>query len=174
MTEHSPADRTEAEVEAVKWGDGVWLVTLRRRHADFRADRYWSYCDLLVEVDPEAPDMPRGPLQRGDVVEVVLASIASAARPAEEPGYAFKLAPASEAPVLMPPRPGPDGWHAGLVQREEPPDGGGVIFHLGSGLTCYPDGALSPEGIEPPPCDGEWWELRFEGPHRVLFLRRKP
>jgi hypothetical protein len=147
--------------------DGGRKATLRLEHKDYRADRWWSWCDLAVAVPREA-----GALQLGDRVELVLGSVADASRVADAPGhYSCRVHPASEAPVLPPER-SVDSVYGGLVERSEPPDQGDLILHLGSGLTCYVelggDGPFPPESLR----HGEWSEFILVEPHRLAHLAR--
>jgi hypothetical protein len=156
-----------ATVEKLRARDGGGRVaTLRLRHADYRADRWWSFCDLDVVVPQSC-----GELRAGDEVEVVLQSVADASRVADGPGhYSCRLHPAGEAPVLPPER-AVDGVHGGLVERTEPPEGGEIVLHLGSGLTCLPrldgPGPFPPEAVR----HGEWSEFILVEPHEVALLR---
>ncbi len=147
--------------------DGRRIAVLRFRHQDYRGDRWWSWHDLPVVVPADVDT-----LHPADEVEVVLASVADASRSADGPGhYSCRLHPASEAPNLPPDR-STDGVHGGLIERTEPPAGGDLVLHLGSGLTCYPrltgEGPFPPASIE----HGEWSEFIFVEPHEVLHLRR--
>ena len=161
-------DVTTARVrELLATPDGGRIATLRFEHKDYRADRWWSWCDLKVLVPREA-----GVLQLGDTVEVVLGSVADASRLADAPGhYSCRLHPASEAPVLPPER-AVDSVFGGLIERSEPPESGDLILHLGSGLTCLPklegEGPFPPESLR----HGEWAELILLEPHRLEHLRR--
>jgi len=162
------SDVTIARVKALEeTAPGRRVATLRLAHRDHRADRWWSFCDLAVVV----PDGV-GELRPGDAVEIVLGSGADASRVADGPGhYSCRLHPASEPPVLPPER-AQDGVFGGLIERTEPPDGGDLVLHLGSGLTCYPQ--LAGEGPFPPESlrHGEWSEFILHEPHRVVHLVR--
>ena len=147
--------------------DGRRLATLRMRHADYRADRWWSWCDLEVVLPADAP-----PLKLADEVEFVLASVADASRLADAPGhYTCRIHPATEAPQLPPER-AVDGVHGGLIERTEPPRGGDVVLHLGSGVTCLVQ--LRGEGPFPPDSldHGTWSEFILIEPHELALLRR--
>ncbi len=147
--------------------DGGRIATLRLRHADYRTDRWWSWCDLQVALPADAP-----PLELADEVEVVLASVAEASRQADAPGhYACRLHPANEGPQLPPER-AEDRVYGGLVERTEPPSGGEIVLHLGSNLTCYVQ--LEGEGPFPPASleHGEWSEFILVEPHALRSLRR--
>jgi hypothetical protein len=149
-------------------GEGQSLQ-LSRRHRDFRPDRYWSHVELRVFVRRSL--LPDHGVKVGEQFAVVLGGQVTAARPAPEPGYAAKLSPAQIAPQLLPPRVEDDGFYAGLIQRDEPPDGGEIVLHLGSGLTCYPH--LDAELLRSldPLLDGEFWEMRFARHEALLFQR---
>lgn len=146
---------------------GRRVATLRMRHADYRTDRWWSWCDLAVVVPDDTPE-----LGLADEVEFVLASVADASRCADAPGhYSCRLHPAHEAPQLAPER-AEEGVYGGLIERTEPPAGGDVVLHLGSGVTCYPQ--LAGEGPYPPGslAHGEWSEWILAEPHALAALRR--
>ena len=163
-----PSDVRRAAVREISTrADGRRVATLRLRHADYRTDRWWSFCDVPVLVPAEF-----GELRLADEVEVVLASVAEASRLADAPGhYSCRLNPAAEAPVLPPER-AVDGVYGGLIERTEPPDGGDLILHLGSGLTCYPQ--LTGEGPFPPASlrHGEWSEFILLEPHATAHFHR--
>ncbi len=167
------SDVRRATVHALRTGaKGERIATLRLRHAEYRVDRWWSFCDLDVVV-PAVRDVRNVnvELRVSDEVEVVLASIADASRVADGPGhYSCRLHPASEAPVLPPER-ATDSVHGGLIERTEPPASGDLVLHLGSGLTCYPQ--LAGEGPFPPESlrHGEWSEFILLEPHEVAHLK---
>lgn len=147
--------------------DGRRRATLRLRHADYRTDRWWSWCDLPVLLPADAPVVALA-----DEVEFVLASAAEASRLADAPGhYSCRLHPATEGPQLPPER-STDGVHGGLIERGEPPAGGDLVLHLGSGVTCYP--RLVGEGPFPPASlqHGEWAEFILAEPHELAWLKR--
>jgi hypothetical protein len=162
------SDVTRARVRELRPGPrGEPIAILRLAHRDHREERWWSFCDVPVLVPAGARE-----LEPGDDVEVVLASVADASRVADAPGhYSCRLHPASEAPVLPPER-AQDGVYGGLVERTEPPCGGDLVLHLGSGLTCYVQ--LAGEGPFPPESlrHGEWSEFILLEPHRVAHLVR--
>lgn len=163
-----PGDATRGAIrELTTTSDGRRRAVVRLRHADYRADRWWSWCDLPVVLPAEAP-----PLALGDEVEIVLASVADASRQADGPGhYSCRLHPASEAPQLPPER-SEDGVHGGLIERSEPPAGGDLVLHLGSGLTCHPrlvgEGPFPAASLE----HGEWSEFILLEPHELASLVR--
>jgi hypothetical protein len=163
-----PADVRRAVVrELSTTSAGERVAVLELRHADHRADRWWSWCRLPVKAPVEA-----GPLELGDEVEVVLKSAADASRVADGPGhYSCRLHPASEGPALPPDR-STDAVYGGLIERSEPPASGELILHLGSGVTCYPQ--LLGEGPFPPDSlrHGEWSEFILQEPHAVAHLVR--
>jgi len=158
---------TAAIRELATGADGRRRATLRFRHGDYRADRWWSWCDLVVVLPPEAP-----PLALADEIEFVLASGAEASRVADGPGhYSCRLHPAVQGPQLPPER-STDGVYGGLVERTEPPAGGDLVLHLGSGVTCYP--RLDGEGPFPAASlqHGEWAEFILREPLELAFVRR--
>jgi hypothetical protein len=161
-----PNDVAIGKVRALRTVDGgVRVATLRFCHRDYRADRWWSWCDVDVKVPSDA-----GPVALADEVRVVLASGADASRVADGPGhYSCRLHPASEAPVLPPER-ATDGVYGGLIERTEPPLGGDLLVHLGSGLTCHPQ--LRGEGPFPAESltHGEWSEFILLEPHEVALF----
>jgi hypothetical protein len=163
-----PGDLAKAAVRELSTGsDGRRCATLRFRHADYRADRWWCWCDLPVALSIDAP-----PLALADEVEFVLAAVAEASRVADGPGhYSCRLHPAAEGPQLPPER-STDGVYGGLIERTEPPAGGELVLHLGSGVTCYPrldgDGPFPLESL----AHGEWAEFILREPLELAFLRR--
>jgi len=175
MTSTRPGDVVRARFEKIADVGGRRVATLRRRHADFRAERAWSFCDFVVELPPPAASAAGGgvpALREGDEVEVVLAARAEAARVADVPGnYSCRLHAASEIPAIPIERSTDRIW-AGLVERTDPPASGDVVLHMGSGLTCYVElageGPYPPEAIE----HGTFAEFIFEEPLRALLLRK--
>jgi len=169
MSPFRASDVTTATVHALsKSKGGERIATLRFRHREYRPDRWWSWHELAVIVPEDALE-----LAAGDEVEVVLASVADASRVADAPGhYSCRLHPANEAPVLPPER-AVDGVHGGLIERSEPPAGGDLVLHLGSGLTSYPkldgEGPFPAESLQ----HGEWTEFILAEPHRVAHLARR-
>ncbi|MSR46191.1 MAG: hypothetical protein EXS13_03855 [Planctomycetes bacterium] len=163
-----PSDIARAAIRLLaSSADGRRVATLRFRHADYRTDRWWCWCDLEVVLPQDAP-----PLALADEIEFVLASVADASRMADGPGhYSCRLHPASEGPQLSPER-AEDGVYGGLIERTEPPAGGELVLHLGSGVTCYPQ--LTGEGPFPPEslAHGEWSEFIFMEPHELCWLRK--
>ena len=148
-------------------GAGRRLAIVRLRHADYRADRWWSWCDLPIVLPADAP-----PLALADEVLLVLAGVAEASRQADAPGhYSCRLHPASEGPQLPPERV-EDRVYCGLIERGEPPRGGALILHLGSSITCYLE--LEGEGPFPPASldHGEWSEFILAEPLGVASLQR--
>ena len=112
------------------------------------------------------------PLALADEIEFVLASVAEASRQADAPGhYSCRLHPASEGPQLAPER-AEEGIYGGLVERTEPPAGGELVLHLGSGVTCYPrlvgEGPFPDASLE----HGEWSEFILREPHELAWLAR--
>ena len=161
-------DAARAAIRELSTGaDGRRCAMLRFRHADYRADRWWSFCDLAVALPADAP-----PLALADEVEFVLASRADASRVADAPGhYSCRLHPAVQGPQLPPER-STDGVYGGLVERTEPPAGGDLVLHLGSGVTCYPrldgEGPVPTEALQ----HGEWAEFILREPLELALVRR--
>jgi hypothetical protein len=170
-------DVVRARVEKIAPGGApgaAVVATLRMRHAEFRPDRYWSFCDSPVALPAAstADVLGADALKVGDDVVVVLAARAEASRLAEAIGhYSCRLHAAGGAPEIPIERSTERIW-AGLVERTEPPAGGELVLHLGSGLTCYVDpageGPYPPESIE----HGSWCEFILEEPFQPLVLRR--
>ena len=175
MAEARPGDVVRARVERIASVDGRIVATLRRRHADFRADRAWSFCDVVVAVPTPAASAASGgaaALRDGDEVELVLVAQAEAARVADLPGnYSCRLHAAAEIPAIPIERSSDRIW-AGLVERTDPPASGDVVLHMGSGLTCYVE--LAGEGPYPPEAleHGTFAEFILEEPLRALLLRK--
>ena len=176
MPEPRSGDSVRARVEAISAaGPGATRVaTLRMRHAEFRPDRFWSFCDVPVALPAasSADVLGADALKAGDEVVVVLAARAEASRLAEAIGhYSCRLHAASGAPEIPIERSTERIW-AGLVERTDPPAGGELVLHLGSGLTCYVDaageGPYPPESIE----HGSWSEFILEEPFVPVVLRR--
>jgi len=170
-------DVVRARVEKIAPGGApgaAVVATLRMRHAEFRPDRYWSFCDVVV-VLPEkssAEVLGSDALKVGEDVVVVLAARGEASRLADSPGhYSCRLHAAGGAPEIPIER-STERVYAGLVERTEPPASGELVLHLGSGLTCY----VEPAGEGPYPPDsiehGSWSEFIFEEPFQPLVLRR--
>lgn len=169
MAEPRPGDVVSARVERIALEGGRRVATLRRRHADFRPDRAWSYCDIVVEL---AAGAGTPPLREGDEVELVLAAKAEASRVADAPGnYSCRVHSAKEIPAIPIER-ASDRIYAGLIERSEPPASGDLVLHLGSGLACYVElaggGPFPPESIE----HGTFAEFILEEPLRAALLRR--
>src|SRR5262249_50773063 len=148
--------------------DGRRVATLRRRHAEFKADRAWSFCDVVVEL----PAASAAALREGDEVELVLAAKSEASRVADVPGnYSCRVHSAKEVPAIPIER-ASDRIYAGLIERSEPPAAGEIVLHLGSGLTCYlelaGDGPFPPESID----HGTFAEFILEEPLQALLLRK--
>jgi hypothetical protein len=170
-------DVVRARVEKIAPGDApgaLRLATLRMRHAEFRPDRFWSFCDVPVALPAKstADVLGADSLKVGDDVVVVLAARAEASRLADAPGhYSCRLHAAGGAPEIPIERSTERIW-AGLVERTEPPAAGELVLHLGSGLTCYVDaageGPYPPESIE----HGSWCEFILAEPFTALVLRR--
>src|SRR5215831_943149 len=101
MAEARPGDVVSARVERIVEAGGRRVATLRRRHADFRADHAWSFCDVAVELTAAAAPGGGAPLREGDEVELVLAARAEASRVADAPGnYSCRLHSAKEIPAI--------------------------------------------------------------------------
>jgi hypothetical protein len=167
MAEPRPGDVVSARVEKIAAAGGRRVATLRRRHADFRADRPQSFCDVAVALDAGAPA-----LREGDDVELVLSAHAEASRVADAPGnYSCRLHAAGEVPAIPIERASDRIW-CGLIERSTPPASGDLVLHLGSGLTCYlelsGEGPFPPESIE----HGSFAEFILEEPLQALLLRR--
>ena len=170
MPQPRPGDVVSLRVERLATVDGRRVATLRRRHADFKRDRPWSFCDVAVEL----PAAPAAALREGDEVELVLAAKAEASRVSDAPGnYSCRVHPAAELPAIPIER-AADRIYAGLIERSEPPAAGELVLHLGSGLTCYlelaGDGPFPPESIE----HGTFAEFILEEPLQALLLQRAP
>jgi len=170
-------DLVRARVAMIAPGDapgGARFAMLRVRHAEFRPDRYWSFCDFPVALPATstADVLGADALKVGDEVVVVLSARAEASRLADAPGhYSCRLHAASGAPEIPIERSTERIW-AGLVERTEPPAAGELVLHLGSGLTCYVDatgeGPYPPESLE----HGSWSEFILNEPFQPLVLRR--
>lgn len=179
MAEARPGDVVSARIERIAVDGGRRVATLRRRHADFRADHPWSFCDVAVELPPAAAAQGAAaqgaaapPLREGDEVELVLTARAEASRVADAPGnYSCRLHSAKEIPAIPIERASDRIW-CGLIERSEPPAAGDLVLHLGSGLTCHVElageGPFPPESIE----HGSFAEFILEEPLRALVLRR--
>jgi hypothetical protein len=175
MPQTRPGDVVRARVEKIAMVDGRCVATLRRRHADFKAERAQSFCDVVVALPgpaAAAAGADASALREGDEVEVVLSARAEAARVADLPGnYSCRLHAAKEIPAIPIERSTERIW-AGLVERTDPPASGDVVLHLGSGLTCYVElageGPFPPEAIE----HGTFAEFILEEPLRALLLRK--
>jgi hypothetical protein len=171
-------DSVRARVEKIVPGDAPGtprVATLRMRHAEFKPDRFWSFCDVAVALPAAstADVLGADALKAGDEVKVVLAARAEASRVADAPGhYTCRLHAAGSAPEIPIER-STERIHAGLIERTEPPAGGELVLHLGSGVTCYVelagDGPFPPESIE----HGSWCEFILEAPFAALVLRRE-
>lgn len=174
MPQPRPGDVVSARVEKIATADGRRVATLRRRHADSRPDRAWSFCDVAVELPDAAVASGAGaaPLREGDDVELVLAAKAEASRVADAPGnYSCRVHSAKEVPAIPIERAADRIW-CGLVERSEPPASGDLVLHLGSGLTCYlelaGEGPFPSESIE----HGTFSEFILEEPLQTLLLRK--
>jgi hypothetical protein len=168
MPQARPGDVVSARVERIATADGRRVATLRRRHADWKPDRAWSFCDVAVEL----PAASAAALRAGDEVELVLSAHAEASRVADVPGnYSCRVHAAHEVPAIPIER-ASDRIYAGLIERSEPPASGEIALHLGSGLTCYVelagDGPFPPESIE----HGTFAEFILEEPLQALLLRK--
>jgi len=167
------ADRAHARVESITRDGGRIVATLRMRHASFRPDRFWSFCDVVVTFDDEVvPARDAAALRIGDEVDFVLVARAEASRAADAPGhYSCRLHAADEAPMIPIER-STERIFGGLIERSEPPAAGDLVLHLGSGLTCY----VEPAGEGPFPAEslehGSWSEFILEEPLRVAWLGR--
>jgi hypothetical protein len=170
-------DVVRARVEKITPGGApgaARVATLRMRHAEFKPDRFWSFCDVVVALpETSSPDvLGADTLKSGDDVLVVLAARSEASRTADTLGhYSCRLHAAGKAPEIPIER-STERIYAGLIERSEPPAGGEVVLHLGSGLTCYVelagDGPYPPESLE----HGSWCEFILDEPFAVLVLRR--
>src|SRR5262247_3403243 len=120
--ETRPGDVVRARVEKVSARE----AKLRMRHAEFRPDRYWSFCDFEVALPEKssADVLGADALKAGDDVVVVLAARGEASRLADAPGhYSCRLHAASGAPEIPIER-STERIYAGLVERTEPPASG--------------------------------------------------
>jgi hypothetical protein len=174
MAQARPGDVVSARIERIAEAGGRRVATLRRRHAEFRADHPWSFCDVAVELPAAAIATDGGapPLREGDEVELVLAAKAEASRVADAPGnYSCRVHSAREIPAIPIERASDRIW-CGLIERSEPPASGDLVLHLGSGLTCYlelaGEGPFPPESIE----HGSFAEFILEEPLKTALLRR--
>ena len=168
MAQPRPGDVVSVRVESVAAVQGRRVATLRRRHADFKPDCAWSFCDVVVEL----PAPPAAAPREGDEVELVLTAKGEASRVADVPGnYSCRVHAAKEVPAIPIER-ASDRIYAGLIERSEPPAAGEIVLHLSSGLTCYlelaGDGPFPPESIE----HGTFAEFILEEPLQPLLLRK--
>ena len=99
-------DLVRARVAMIAPGDapgGARFAMLRVRHAEFRPDQYWSFCDfpIALPATSTADVLGAEALKVGDEVVVVLAARAEASRLADAVGhYSYRLHAAGKAPEI--------------------------------------------------------------------------
>ena len=144
--------------------DGRIRLSVSLRHKDYRPDRFWSHCELEVFL-PAGADPPPVPCR----ARLVFTARAARAGDSDAPGaYSCRVSASDQAPLCLPERPGDDGLFIGLTERGDPPDEGEVIFHMGSGVTCYVEMPEDFDGAEPE--SSQWWQFAFPDGLEVLVM----